>query len=67
MTIIVPLDGSRLGEGILPHVEAMAKSRGTGIVDVVCEAPAISSDYPDDMSVSWEENVEQEVTKLSGG
>lgn len=65
MTIIVPLDGSRLAEGILPHVEAIAKSRGPGTVDVilvrVCEPPAVSSDYPEDMAVSWEEHVKQEV------
>lgn len=71
MTIIVPLDGSKLAEGILPHVEAIANSRGPGAVDVilvkVCEAPAISSDYPEDMLVSWEEHVEQEVAKCQVG
>ncbi len=65
ITIVVPLDGSRLAEGILPHVEAMVKQRGTDIVEVilirVCEAPAIPSDYPEDMPLSWEEHVEQEV------
>ncbi len=71
MTIIVPLDGSRLAESILPHVEAIAKSRGSGTIDVilvrVCETPVISSDYPEDMVVSWEERMEQEEAKCQVG
>ncbi len=67
MTIIVPLDGSALAESILPHVEAIAKSRGSGTIDVilvrVCEAPVISSDYPENMAVTWEKRVEQEEAK----
>jgi nucleotide-binding universal stress UspA family protein len=62
-TIIVPLDGSELGESVLPHVEALAKQRGVELLDVVllrvCEPPAISSDYPADMPLSWEEHVKQ--------
>lgn len=71
MTIIVPLDGSRLAESILPHVEAIAKSRGSGTIDVilvsVCEAPPINSDYPEDMAVSWDDHVEQEVAQCQIG
>lgn len=67
MSIIVPLDGSILAESILPHVEAIAKSRGSGTIDVilvrVCEAPAINSDYPESMAVSWDKHVDQEVAK----
>jgi nucleotide-binding universal stress UspA family protein len=61
--ILVPLDGSDLAESVLPHVEALAKQRGAELVDVVllrvCEPPAISSDYPADMPLSWEEHVKQ--------
>ena len=62
-TILVPLDGSGLGESVLPHVEALAKQRGVELVDVVllrvCEPPVIPSDYPADMPLSWEEHVKQ--------
>ncbi len=34
-TILVPLDGSKLAEGVLPHVEALAKQRGTELVEIV--------------------------------
>jgi len=34
-TILVPLDGSELAKAVLPHVEALAKQRGTESVDVV--------------------------------
>ncbi|HUU64394.1 MAG TPA: universal stress protein [Dehalococcoidia bacterium] len=64
-TLLVPLDGSKLAESVLPHVEALAKQRGTELVDVVllrvCELPVISADYPEAiMELSWEEHVEQE-------
>lgn len=63
--LLVPLDGSKLAESVLPHVEALAKQRGTELVDVVllrvCELPVISADYPEAiMELSWEEHVEQE-------
>jgi len=49
-TILVPLDGSELGEAVLPHVEALAKQRGNERVDVVlltvCEPPAMPAYYP---------------------
>ena len=34
-TMLVPLDGSKLAESVLPHVEALAKQRGSDLVDVV--------------------------------
>jgi len=49
-TILVPLDGSELGEAVLPHVELLAKQRGAEIVDVIllmiCEPPAMPAYYP---------------------
>ncbi len=69
ITALVPLDGSELAEQILPYVEAMVKQRGAEIVDVVlirvCEPPAIPSDYPPGMPLSWDEHVEQEMAKCS--
>jgi nucleotide-binding universal stress UspA family protein len=34
-TLIVPLDGSKLAESVLPHVEVLAHQRGAQLVDVV--------------------------------
>jgi nucleotide-binding universal stress UspA family protein len=34
-TILVPLDGSELAEEVLPHVEALAKQRGTELLEIV--------------------------------
>jgi nucleotide-binding universal stress UspA family protein len=64
-TMLVPLDGSKLAESVLPHVEALAKQCGDELCDVVllrvCEPPVISTDYPEAiMELSWEEHVEQE-------
>ena len=64
-TMLVPLDGSKLAESVLPHVEALAKQRGSELVDVVllrvCEPPVILSDYPEaTMELSWEEHVQKE-------
>ena len=63
-TMLVPLDGSKLAESVLPHVEALAKQRGAELVDVVllrvCEPPIILSDYPEAvMPLTWEQHVEQ--------
>jgi len=65
-TLIVPLDGSRTAESVIPHVEILAKQRGTVPIDIillgVCEQPTISSDYPEAvMPISWEEHVEQTI------
>ena len=66
-TILVPLDGSKLAESVLPHVETLAKQWADGQVEVVllrvCQPPVISSDYPPDMPLSWEEHVELETAK----
>lgn len=71
--ILVPMDGSRLSELVLPDVERLAKQWGTGLVEVVltrvCEPPTISSDYPEAMPLSWEDHVEKETVmcKLEAG
>ncbi len=65
--ILVPLDGSKLAELVLPHVEVLAKQGDAELVDVVllrvCDPPVIPSDYPSSMPLSWEEHVEQETVK----
>ena len=61
-TMLVPLDGSKLAETVLPHVEALAKQRGTELVDVVllaiCEPGVLPPDYPHAEGViNWDEHV----------
>lgn len=69
-TILVPLDGSELAESALPHAEALAKQRGTELVDVVllrvCEPPATSSYYVPELAevpLNWGKYIEQEMAK----
>ena len=66
-TILVPLDGTKRAESVLPHVQELVKQFGEDEMEVVllrvCEHPDISSDYPYSMPVSWEEHVEQEQVK----
>jgi len=61
-TMVVPLDGSQPSESVLPHVETLARQRGSGPVNVtllaVCERPFITADYPEaSMTPSWDEHV----------
>lgn len=65
-TLLVPLDGSKLAESVLPHVKVLAKQRGTQPVDVVllraCDRPLISSQSPKtSMPASRGEHVKQTV------
>jgi nucleotide-binding universal stress UspA family protein len=62
--ILVPLDGSKLAESVLPHVEAIA--RGCSVMEIillrVCDAPSILADYPESGDRSWEKHVERMTT-----
>jgi nucleotide-binding universal stress UspA family protein len=59
--ILVPLDGSKLAESVLPHVEAIA--RGCEVVEIVllrvCDAPSILADYPESDDRDWEKHVKR--------
>src|SRR4030042_2274397 len=57
--ILVPLDGSKLAECILPYVEELTKDKKMKEVILfrVCERPEINADYPASMPESWEEHV----------
>ena len=63
---IVPLDGSKRAESVLPYVKALAKQYD-GALEVVllrvCPKPEISADYPYNMPLSWEEHVKREKVK----
>jgi nucleotide-binding universal stress UspA family protein len=58
--LLVPLDGSKFAESVLPHVEALAKQRGMDEVNVtllrVYEKPFVTADYPEP---DWKEHVER--------
>jgi nucleotide-binding universal stress UspA family protein len=66
-TLVVPLDGSKLSEAVLPHVETLARQRGTEPTEVVlvrvCEPPVLLADYPAMMPISWDEHVAQEMAR----
>jgi nucleotide-binding universal stress UspA family protein len=57
--ILVPLDGSKLAECIIPYVEELVKGQKTKEVILfrVCEPPEIPADYPASMPSSWEQHV----------
>ena len=60
-TILVPLDGSKAAEAVLPHIEKLARQRDTEPMNVVLirvvEPPFITSDYPEaDMALSWKQH-----------
>lgn len=61
--VLVPLDGSKLAECVLPHVEDLA--RGNSNMEVIllriCEPPVILADYPEKMPHAWEEHVKEET------
>jgi nucleotide-binding universal stress UspA family protein len=62
--MLVPLDGSKLAESVLPHVEALAKQRGAGLINVILlrvfEEPYVNADYPAaSMNLTWKEHVKQ--------
>jgi len=63
-TILVPLDGSKLAESLLPHAEALSRLHSGREIEVVLirvfEPPFITADYPEgSMRLSWEEHVER--------
>jgi nucleotide-binding universal stress UspA family protein len=62
MTLLVPLDGSKFAESVLPHVQALAKQLSVKAVNVllirVYEKPFITADYPEP---DWSKHVERMV------
>ena len=69
--ILVPLDGSKVAESVLPHVEALAKQKGLNGIEVVLlqvsEPPEIQSDYPASMPITWEDHVKEETARRKRG
>ncbi len=64
--ILVPLDGSKLAECVISHVESLARGCGAGEVILlrICEPPSILSDYPEGMPTGWNEHVSQVTSHM---
>ena len=62
--ILVPLDGLKLAECALPHVEKLAKSGIAKEIVLlrVCESPSIIADYPEGKNKTWDKHVERMTT-----
>jgi nucleotide-binding universal stress UspA family protein len=60
-TVLVLLDGSKLSETVLPHVEILSKEEQFDVevtLFEVCEPPDLLSDYPEAiMPLTWDEHV----------
>lgn len=65
--ILVPLDGSRLAELVLPHVETLAKQSGSGVLRVtllqVWEPPVIPSVSTPESQMNWAKVIEEHINK----
>lgn len=57
--ILVPLDGSKRAECVVPHILGLAKGNKSATVILlrVCEPVSILADYPPDMREPWEDHV----------
>jgi len=69
-SLIVPLDGSKKAEAVLPDVEALAMQRSIEPLEVtlvrVCDPPIAPSYYSPELSgvpLNWGEFMEQEMTR----
>ena len=62
--VLVPLDGSKLAECVLPHVEKLAESGMVKEIILlrVCDSPSIVADYPETKNKTWDKHVERMTT-----
>jgi nucleotide-binding universal stress UspA family protein len=62
--VLVPLDGSKLAECVLPHVERLAESGMVKEIIMlrVCDSPSIVADYPETKNKTWDKHVERMTT-----
>lgn len=62
--VLVPLDGSKLAECVLPHVERLAESGMVKEIIMlrVCDSPSIIADYPETKNKTWDKHVERMTT-----
>jgi nucleotide-binding universal stress UspA family protein len=66
-TILVPLDGSKFAESVLPHVETLARQKNAKPFNVVLlrvyEKPPVTADYPEP---DWNEHVKLMIDHFKG-
>jgi nucleotide-binding universal stress UspA family protein len=64
--ILVPLDGSKHAECVLPYVKSLASDlKDPEIILLrVCEPPVILADYPPDLHTEWDDHVRQETAHI---
>lgn len=57
--ILVPLDGSKQAECVVPHILDLVRNNksATIILFRVCESVSILADYPEDMHEPWDEHI----------
>ncbi len=62
--VLVPLDGSKLAECVLPHVQRLAESGMVKEIILlrVCDSPSIVADYPEAKNKTWDKHVERMTT-----
>lgn len=63
--ILIPLDGSKLAESVLPHVEMLAgqygKRRSRIVLIRVFKPPLVPRDYPTSVSGNWDKLMRTEI------
>jgi nucleotide-binding universal stress UspA family protein len=69
LTLLVPLDGSKLAESVLPHIVTLAKQRPIEEVDIVLLAICEQYSTPPELSevsqmYGWEEDLTQMTSEL---
>ena len=66
--VMVPLDGSKKAECVLPYATEYAKLFDAEMVLFsVCEEPEITADYPEArMTLSWDEHVKRMLSSFQG-
>ncbi len=66
-TLMVPLDGSKLAESVLPHVETLVKQRIPQIDEVVllrvCEPPAVPAYSEGGIPLNWAQHEQEEMAR----
>lgn len=66
ITVIVPLDGSPLGESVLPHVQALAHQVGNDLLNVVlirvCETPPMPVIPGAEIPFDWKKLIDDSWT-----
>lgn len=65
--VLVPLDGSKVAESVLPHLKELSRQLSENRIEViltrVCEIFASPLSYPPPMPMTWDEYLKYETTR----